>query len=107
MPYLFLAIAIGSEICATVSLTYTEGFTRPLPSLIVVAGYGLSFTFLAQALKHIPVSTAYAIWSGVGTAVIAAIGFCFLGESVNAWKLSGIALIIGGVVALNLGGASR
>ena len=107
MPYLFLAIAIGSEICATVSLKYTEGFSRLLPSLIVVAGYGLSFAFLAQALKHIPVSTAYAIWSGVGTAVIAAIGFGVLGESVNAWKLGGIALIIGGVVALNLGGASH
>ncbi|MHA6760407.1 DMT family transporter [Streptacidiphilus sp. PAMC 29251] len=107
MPYLFLAVAIASEICATVSLKYSEGFTRLLPSLVVVAGYGLSFVFLAQALKHIPVSTAYAIWSGVGTAVIAAIGFSFLGESVNAWKLAGIAMIIGGVVALNLGGASH
>ncbi len=106
MPYLYLAVAISSEICATLSLKYSEGFTRLLPSLIVVAGYGLSFAFLAQALKHIPVSTAYAIWSGVGTAVIATIGFSFLGESVNAWKLCGIALIIGGVVALNLGGAS-
>jgi small multidrug resistance pump len=107
MPYLFLALAIGSEICATLSLKYSEGFTRLLPSLIVVVGYAVSFAALAQALKNIPVSTAYAIWSGVGTAVIAAIGFTFLGESVNAWKLSGIALIIGGVVALNLGGAAH
>jgi len=107
MPYLLLAVAIGSEICATVSLKFTEGFTRLLPSVVVVLGYGLSFVFLAQALKHIPVSSAYAIWSGVGTAVVAAIGFAFLGEAVNAWKLAGIALIIGGVVALNLGGASH
>jgi small multidrug resistance pump len=105
MPYLFLVLAIGSEICATVSLKFSEGFSRPAPSVVVVAGYGLAFVFLAQCLKHIPVSAAYAIWSGVGTAVVAAIGFTFLGESVNAWKLLGIALIIGGVVALNLGGA--
>ncbi|MEY9967414.1 small multidrug resistance pump [Streptacidiphilus sp. MAP12-16] len=107
MPYLLLALAIGSEICATISLKFTDGFTRLLPSAVVVAGYGLSFVFLARALKHIPVSSAYAIWSGVGTAVVAAIGFAFLGETLNAWKLAGIALIIGGVVALNLGGASH
>ncbi|MFC1416959.1 DMT family transporter [Streptacidiphilus cavernicola] len=107
MPYLFLAIAISSEICATVSLKFSEGFTRLLPSLVVIAGYGLSFVFLAQALKHIPVSTAYAIWSGIGTAVVAAIGFSFLGESINSWKLCGIALIIAGVIALNLGGSSH
>ena len=107
MPYLLLAFAIGSEICATVSLKYSEGFSRLIPSLVVVVGYGLSFVFLAQALKHIPVSTAYAIWSGAGTAVVAAIGFAFLGEGVNALKLAGIALIIAGVVALNLGGASH
>ena len=107
MPYLFLALAISCEICATLSLKYCEGFTLLLPSLAVVAGYGLSFVLLAQALKHIPVSTAYAIWSGVGTAVVAAIGFSFLGEGLNAWKLVGVALIIGGVVALNLGGASH
>ena len=107
MPALFLALAISSEICATVSLKYTHGFTRLLPSIVVVLGYVASFALLSQALKQIPVSTAYAIWSGVGTAVVAAIGFVFLGEGVNPWKLVGIALIIVGVVALNLGGATH
>jgi len=107
MPYLFLALAIVSEICATVSMKYCEGFTRPLPSIVVVLGYVLSFLMLSQALKHIPVSTAYAIWSGAGTAVVASIGFVFLGEGLNALKLAGIVLIIAGVVALNLGGASH
>jgi small multidrug resistance pump len=107
MPYLFLALAISSEICATVSMKYSEGFTRLLPSVIVVLGYVFSFAMLSQALKHIPVSTAYAIWSGAGTAVVAAIGFTFLGEGLNTMKVAGIALIIVGVVALNLGGASH
>ncbi len=107
MPYLLLALAISSEICATVSMKYCEGFTRLLPSLVVVAGYVFSFAMLSQALKHIPVSTAYAIWSGAGTAVVATIGFAFLDEGVNALKLVGIVLIIAGVVALNLGGASH
>jgi small multidrug resistance pump len=107
MPYLYLTLAIASEICATISLKFTEGFSRLVPSLIVVVGYVLSFVLLARALRQVPVSTAYAIWSGAGTAVVAAIGFAFLGEGVNSWKLAGILLIIGGVVALNLGGASH
>jgi len=107
MPYLLLALAISSEICATVSMKYCEGFTRLLPSIVVVLGYAFSFLMLSQALKHIPVSTAYAIWSGAGTAVVASIGFVFLGEGLNALKLAGLVLIIAGVVALNLGGASH
>lgn len=106
MPYLYLALAISSEICATLSLKFSEGFSRLVPSIVVVLGYVLSFAFLAQCLKHVPVSVAYAIWSGVGTAVIAGIGFAFLGESLGAWKVLGIVLIIAGVVALNLGGSS-
>jgi small multidrug resistance pump len=107
MPYLFLALAISSEICATVSMKLSEGFTRLLPSIVVVVGYLCSFALLSQALKHMPVSTAYAIWSGAGTAVVAAIGFTCLNEDVNLLKLSGIVLIIAGVIALNLGGASH
>ena len=107
MPYLFLALAISSEICATVSMKFCEGFTRRLPSIVVVVGYVFSFAMLSQALKQVPVSTAYAIWSGAGTAVVAAIGFVFLGEGLNTMKVVGIALIIAGVVALNLGGASH
>ncbi len=107
MPYLFLTLAIASEICATVSMKLCEGFTRLLPSIVVVLGYLVSFALFSQALKHMSVGTAYAIWSGVGTAVVAAIGFTFLGEGVNLLKVGGIVLIIAGVVALNLGGASH
>ena len=105
MAWLLLAIAIASEIVATTSLKQSEGFTKPLWSVVVVVGYGLSFFLMAQALKTIPVSVAYAVWSGAGTAVVAAIGMVFLGEPVSLMKVAGVALIVAGVVVLNAGGA--
>lgn len=105
MPYVLLAAAIGAEITATSLLKLSAGFTRLWPSVGTVAGYVVSFTLLAQTLKAVPVSVAYAIWSGAGTAVVAAIGMVLLGEPVSLVKIGGIALIIAGVVALNLGGA--
>ncbi|WP_412539359.1 multidrug efflux SMR transporter [Longispora sp. K20-0274] len=104
MAYIMLALAISCEIGATTALKYSEGFSRLLPTGLSMALYLVSFFFLSMALKGMPVSTAYAIWSGVGTAVIAAIGFTFLGEELSAVKIGGIALVIGGVVLLNLGG---
>ncbi|AYG83627.1 Multidrug transporter EmrE [Streptomyces hundungensis] len=107
MPYVLLACAIGSEIVATSALKYSEGFTRLWPSLITGVGYLLAFFLLSLTLKSLSVGTAYAIWSGVGTAVIAAVGMVFMGEAMTAAKIAGIALIIGGVVLLNLGGAAH
>ncbi|GAA2428306.1 hypothetical protein GCM10010388_14800 [Streptomyces mauvecolor] len=107
MPYVLLACAIGSEIAATSALKYSEGFTRLWPSLITGAGYLLAFFLLSLTLRSMSVGTAYAIWSGVGTAVIAAVGMVFMGEAMTAAKIAGIALIIGGVVLLNLGGAAH
>ncbi|MFF0436676.1 DMT family transporter [Streptomyces sp. NPDC004327] len=105
MGYGLLAGAIAAEIFATTSMKYSEGFSRLWPSLFTGAGYLVSFVLLSRALKTLQIGTAYAIWSGVGTAVVAAIGFLFLGESLGAAKIAGIVLIIAGVVALNLGGA--
>lgn len=105
MAWVLLAIAIASEIVATTSLKQSEGFTKPLWSVVVVIGYGISFFLMAQALKTIPVSVAYAVWSGAGTAVVAAIGMVFLGEPVSLMKVGGVALIVAGVVVLNAGGA--
>ena len=102
-----LALAIASEVAATTSLKYTAGFTRLWPSLITVIGYVAAFALLSQALKEVPVSTAYAIWSGVGTATVAVIGIMFLGEPGGALKTAGIAVIIIGVVLLNLGGGAH
>jgi small multidrug resistance pump len=105
MGYVLLAGAIAAEVAATTAMKYSDGFSRLWPSLVTVLGYVIAFLLLAQTLKSVSVGTAYAIWAGVGTAVIAAIGTVFLGEGMNAAKLAGIALIIGGVIVLNLGGA--
>ncbi|MFG2141950.1 DMT family transporter [Streptomyces sp. NPDC048650] len=105
MVYVTLATAILSEILATTAMKYSNGFSRLWPSVGTVVGYVIAFALLAQTLKTMSVGTAYAIWSGAGTAVVAAIGMVFLGESASALKLLGVVLVIAGVVALNLEGA--
>ncbi|POX49523.1 ligand-binding protein SH3 [Streptomyces sp. Ru71] len=105
MGYLLLIAAIAAEVAGTTALKYSDGFSRLVPSLLTLAGYLLSFYLLGLTLKTLSVATAYAIWSGVGTAAIAAIGILFLGEGMTAAKAAGMALIIIGVVVLNLGGA--
>ncbi|NJN17950.1 MAG: multidrug efflux SMR transporter [Oscillochloris sp.] len=98
--FLLLFAAIVSEVIATTSLKLSEGFTRPVPSLIVVLGYGTAFYLLSLSLRQIPLGTAYAIWSGVGTAATVIIGILVWGEPVSAWRMFGIGLIIAGVVVL-------
>lgn len=105
MGYVLLAGAIAAEVAGTTAMKYSEGFSKLWPSLITVAGYLLAFTLLAQTLKTLSVGTAYAIWAGIGTAAVAGIGMLFLGESASPIKIAGIALVIIGVVVLNLGGA--
>ncbi|MCX5413347.1 multidrug efflux SMR transporter [Streptomyces sp. NBC_00059] len=105
MGYGLLAAAIAAEVTATTAMKYSEGFTRLWPSLVTVVGYVLAFALLAQTLKTLSIGTAYAIWAGVGTAAVAAIGIVWMGESAGPVKLAGILLIVAGVVVLNLGGA--
>ncbi|MGW0809893.1 DMT family transporter [Nonomuraea sp. NPDC002799] len=105
MAWILLTLAIASEVLATSALKLSNGFTHPAWTLTAAAGYLTSFTLLAQALKlHLGIGTAYAIWSGAGTAAIAIIGALFMGETLTPLKISGILLIIGGVVVLNLAG---
>jgi small multidrug resistance pump len=106
MAWLLLALAIASEVLATSALKLSNGFTHLGWTIVVATGYITSFTLLAQALKlQLEMGTAYAIWSGAGTAAIAIIGTLFMGETLNPLKIGGILLIIGGVVVLNLAGA--
>ena len=106
MAWILLTGAIASEVIATTALKLSNGFTRIAPSIVVVVGYLLSFALLAQALKlRLQVSVAYAVWSGAGTAAITVIGMLLLNEPLTAAKGLGIALVISGVVALNLAGA--
>jgi small multidrug resistance pump len=103
--WIYLLIAILTEVVGTTLMKVSQGLTRLLPSLLMFVMYGISFVFMALALKKIEVSTAYAIWSGLGTALIATIGIIAFRESFNLPKLAGLALIIGGVILLNLKGA--
>jgi small multidrug resistance pump len=80
----------------------SEGFTRPVPSVLIFVFYAASFVALTLALKKIEVSVAYAVWSGVGTALIAVIGILYFYEAVSVLKLASLLLIIVGVVGLNL-----
>ncbi|WP_327157539.1 multidrug efflux SMR transporter [Streptomyces tubercidicus] len=105
MVYVTLAGAILSEVLATTAMKYSDGFSKLWPSVCTAVGYLLAFFLLAQTLKSMSVGTAYAIWAGAGTALIAAIGMVFLGESATALKILGVLLVIAGVVVLNLDGA--
>lgn len=102
MTYLWLLMAICSEVLATSSLKATQGFTRLLPSVIVTIGYGFSFYCLSQTLKTMPVGIAYAIWSGIGTTLIALVGLLVYRQTLDRAALLGIGMIIAGVAVINL-----
>ncbi len=104
MSIFYLAAAILLEICGTTALKLSDGFTRLGPASVVVICYTASFAVLSLALRGIDLSTAYAVWSGVGTALVAAIGIVWFGESAGTWKLACLALIVVGVAGLNLAG---
>lgn len=107
MGWVLLMGAIIAEVAGTVSLRFTDGFTKLAPSLGVVAGYAASFYLLSLTLRHLQLSTSYAVWSAIGTALIAVISAIWLGEPLSALKVAGIALVIAGVVVLNLAGGGH
>ena len=100
MQWLYLSIAILAEVIATSSLKAAEGFTRLIPSLIVVFGYGTAFYFLSLSLRTMQVGTAYAIWSGVGTVIISIVAWLFYNQKLDAPSILGMALIISGVIII-------
>ncbi len=100
--FALLVVAIGTEVVATAMLGRTEGFHAPGWSVVVLAGYAVSIWLLSSVVKTIPVSIAYAVWSGLGTAAIALVGVMFLGERFDVVKAVAMLMIIGGVVVLNL-----
>lgn len=102
MTYLYLAVAILSEVVATSFLKVSDGFTKPMPSAITVAGYAISFYFLSLALRDIPTGIAYAIWSGIGIVLITTIAWVFQGQKLDAAALGGLGLIVAGVVVINV-----
>ncbi len=100
-----LVVAIGVEVVASAFLPRANGFTHLGWSTFVLVGYGISIWLLAVVIRTIPISITYAVWSGVGTAMVAVVAYFYLGESMNAIKLASLALIVAGVVGLNIAGA--
>ncbi|MFQ6021424.1 MAG: DMT family transporter [Acidiferrobacterales bacterium] len=105
--WLYLTGAIILEVAGTTSMKLSEGFAKLVPSILIFVFYGLSFVGLTLALKKIDVSIAYAIWSGLGTALIAAIGFFYFKEPVTTMKVGSIGLIIIGVIGLHASGVEH
>jgi small multidrug resistance pump len=101
MQYLYLAGAILFEIIGTTLMKFTDGFTRPVQSTGVIIFYLVSTIFMNLAIKYIDLTIVYAVWSGVGTAAIALLGFWYFKEPVTTVKVLSIFLIVGGVIGLN------
>ena len=104
-PWFLLALAIGLELSGTICLKLSHGFSRLLPSIGVVCFYIGSFALMAQSLKTLEVGIVYAIWAGVGTALIAVVGVLAFGESITAFKILGLLMIIGGTFLLRMASA--
>lgn len=101
-PSLALALAILFEVIATTTLKVAEGFTRLVPSTVVVVGYAAAFYFLSLALRTIPVGIAYAVWSGIGIVLVSVLGWIVYGQKLDIAALLGMGLIIAGVLVINL-----
>ena len=102
VKWLYLFIAIISEVAATSALKASQGFTRLLPSLLVIGGYGAAFYFLSLTLNAIPVGVAYALWSGVGILLVSMVGVVLYHQTLDLPAILGIVLIVAGVVVLCL-----
>ena len=102
MGYLFLTVAIISEVAGTAALKASEEFTRPIPSLIVMAGCAIAFFCLALTLRAIPVGIAYAIWAGCGIVLVALVSYALFGQKLDGPAIVGIGLITAGVVVVNV-----
>ncbi|WGG53175.1 DMT family transporter [Rugamonas sp. DEMB1] len=102
MNWLFLAVAIVAEVIATSALKASEGFSKLVPSTLVVVGYGIAFYMLSRVLSAIPVGIAYAIWSGAGIVLVSLVGLFFYKQRLDFPAMLGIALIIAGVVVMQV-----
>lgn len=102
MTFVYLVLAIVAEVIATSALKASMGFTRPLPSVVVVVGYGLAFYLLSLVLRTLPVGVAYAIWAGLGIVLVTLVGIVVFGEKPDLPAVLGISLIVTGVVLLQV-----
>lgn len=102
MAWIYLVVAGLFEIGWAIGLKYTDGFTRPLPTVLTLASMVISIGLLGFALKTLPVGTAYAVWTGIGTVGTVVLGIALLGDSASALRLACIGLIVAGIVGLKV-----
>ncbi len=102
MPYIFLAVAIIAEVAATSALKACDGFTKLIPSIVVVVGYGVAFYCLTIVLQTIPIGITYAVWGGIGIVLVAIVGMVHYKQVPDIPAIIGMALIISGVVVINV-----
>jgi len=102
MGYIYLAIAIISEVAGTSALKASAQFTKPVPTLIVVVGYAISFYMLTKVLKTLPLGITYALWSGLGMILVALVGTFYYRQTLDLPAILGIGLIVAGVVVMQL-----
>ena len=107
VAWLLLAAAIAAEVTGTLSLRASEGLTRLIPSILVFAGYVISFILLAQVLKSLPVGVVYAVWAATGIAVVSVLGWAIFGDAIPPLGMAGIIVILIGVTMLQVSGAAR
>ena len=104
-PFLLLGLAIAAELVGTTALKASDGFTRLLPSALMVAAYAATFYLMSLTIRLLPLGFVYAVWSGIGTVGAVLIGVLIWREALNATGIIGIGLVVAGIVLLNLGGA--
>ena len=102
--FLILLVAVAVEVVGTSALKLTAGFTKPIPIIVVFLAYSTTFALMSLAMKTIPINVVYAVWSGLGTASIAIVGWLFFREALTGWAVLGIAMIVGGVAVLHTWG---
>jgi small multidrug resistance pump len=102
MIYILLIVAIVAEVIATSAMANSDGFTRLWPSLIAFVGYGLAFYLLAIVTRTVPVGIVYAVWSGAGIVLVAAVGWLAFGQKLDLAATVGMAMIVAGVLIINL-----
>lgn len=100
--WLIMSCAIVAEVIATSALKLSDGFTRPVPTVVVLIGYGVAFWCLSIAMRTLPTGIIYAVWSGVGIVLIGAVGWIFMGQKLDWPAIFGMGMIIGGVLVINL-----
>lgn len=100
--WLLLAASVAAEVAGTIALRYADGFTRLVPSLVVGTSYATAIWLMSISVRHLETGLAYAVWAGSGTALTAVLGAIWFGESMTLLRVAGIAMIVAGVVVLNL-----